>query len=86
MTIRRRRRQGDKSGCSAFGGAGGSARRRLRRPRRLLSVVDDKQQIVKLPFGSDFMIFVNGHPLAEPSGLKRGDRVTSSTTPISPKS
>ena len=43
---------------------------------RLLSVVNDKQQIAKLPFGSDFKIFVNNHPLAEPSGLKRGDHVT----------
>ena len=43
---------------------------------RLLSVVNDKQQVVKLPFGSDFKIFVNNQPLAGPSGLKRGDRVT----------
>lgn len=43
---------------------------------RLLSIVDDKQQVIKLPFGSDYKIFVNNRPLAEPSGLKRGDRVT----------
>ena len=43
---------------------------------RLLSVIDDKQQVVKLPFGSDYRIFVNGKPVAEPLGLKRGDRVT----------
>jgi serine/threonine-protein kinase len=43
---------------------------------RLLSVVNNQQQVVKLPFGSQFVITVNGQPEAEPTALKRGDRVT----------
>jgi serine/threonine-protein kinase len=41
---------------------------------RLLSVKDDRQ-VVKLPFGSQPVITVNGQPVAKPSELKRGDRV-----------
>ena len=43
---------------------------------RLLSVVKDNRQVVKLPFGSQYVIAVNGQPVAKPSSLKRGDRVT----------
>ncbi len=43
---------------------------------RALSVVKDNRQVVKLPFGSQYVITVNGQPVAKPSGLKRGDRVT----------
>ena len=31
--------------------------------------------MVKLPFGSQYVITVNGQPVAKPSSLKRGDRV-----------
>ena len=40
-----------------------------------LSVINDNQQVVKLPFGSQYVITVNGQPVAKPSSLKRGDRV-----------
>ena len=43
---------------------------------RLLSVIDGKQRMIKLPFGSDYKIFVNHEPVADPTGLKRGDRAT----------
>ena len=43
---------------------------------RLLSIVNGQQQVVKLPFGSQYIISVNGRPEAEPAALKRGDRVT----------
>ena len=42
---------------------------------RALSVVKDNRQVVKLPFGSQYVITVNGQPVAKPSSLKRGDRV-----------
>ena len=42
----------------------------------LLSVNQDNRQVVKLPFGSQYVITVNGQPVAKPSSLKRGDRVT----------
>ncbi len=42
---------------------------------RLLSVINENQQVVKLPFGSQYVITVNGQPVAKPSSLKRGDRV-----------
>ena len=32
--------------------------------------------MVKLPFGSQYVITVNGQPVAKPSSLKRGDHVT----------
>jgi serine/threonine-protein kinase len=43
---------------------------------RLLSIVNNQQHVVKLPFGSQYVITVNGQPAAEPAALKRGDRVT----------
>ncbi len=43
---------------------------------RLLRVFDEKQHKVELPFGSQYVIAVNGQPMAKPSSLKRGDRVT----------
>ena len=43
---------------------------------RLLSIVNGQQQVLKFPFGSQFVITVNGRPEAEPTSLKRGDRVT----------
>ena len=43
---------------------------------RLLSVVNNQRQVIKLPFGSQYMISVNGRPEAEPTALKRGDHVT----------
>ncbi|MGA2254652.1 MAG: protein kinase, partial [Thermoguttaceae bacterium] len=43
---------------------------------RALSVVKDNRQVVKLPFGSQYVITVNGQPVAKPSGLKQGDHVT----------
>jgi serine/threonine-protein kinase len=43
---------------------------------RALSVVKDDKQVVKLPFGSQYVITVNGQPVAKPSSLKRGDQVT----------
>ncbi len=42
---------------------------------RLLSVVKDDKQVVKLPFASQYVITVNGQPVAKPSSLKRGDHV-----------
>ena len=42
---------------------------------RLLAVIQGNQQVVKLPFASQYLITVNGQPEAEPSRLKRGDRV-----------
>ena len=46
-----------------------------RRENPLLAVVQGNQQVVKLPFASQFVITVNGQPEAEPTSLKRGDRV-----------
>ncbi len=43
---------------------------------RLLSVIQENRQVAKLPFGSQYVITVNGQPEAKPSSLKRGDRVT----------
>ena len=43
-----------------------------------MSVIDANRQVVKLPFGSQYVITVNGQPLAKPfgpNGLKRNDRV-----------
>jgi serine/threonine-protein kinase len=42
----------------------------------VLSVVNTNHQVVKLSFGSQYIITVNGRPEAEPTALKRGDRVT----------
>jgi serine/threonine-protein kinase len=42
---------------------------------QMLSVVNNQQQVIKLPFGSQYIITVNGRPEAEPTALKRGDRV-----------
>jgi len=42
---------------------------------RLLSVINEKRQVVKLPFAPQYVIAVNGQPVAKPSSLKRGDRV-----------
>jgi eukaryotic-like serine/threonine-protein kinase len=42
---------------------------------RVLSVNQDNRQVVKLPFGSQYVITVNGQPVAKPSSLKRGDHV-----------
>ena len=43
---------------------------------RLLSVIQENRQVAKLPFGSQYVITVNGQPTAKPASLKRGDRVT----------
>jgi len=40
-----------------------------------LSIVNEKQQVVKLPFAAQYVITINGQPAAKPSSLKRGDRV-----------
>ena len=47
---------------------------------RALSVIKENQatkekQVVKLPFASQYVITVNGQPVAKPSSLKRGDSV-----------
>ncbi|MGO9107969.1 MAG: protein kinase domain-containing protein [Thermoguttaceae bacterium] len=43
---------------------------------RLLRVFDENRHKIELPFGSQYLISVNGQPVPKPSGLKRGDRVT----------
>jgi serine/threonine-protein kinase len=42
---------------------------------RALSVIQENRQVVKLPFASQYVITVNGKPVAKPLELKRGDRV-----------
>jgi serine/threonine-protein kinase len=42
---------------------------------RVLSVIDANRHVVKLPFGSQYVITVNGQPVAKPASLKRNDRV-----------
>ncbi len=42
---------------------------------RLLSVIQDDQQVLKLPFAAQYSITINGQPQAKPASLQRGDRV-----------